>query len=97
MISISHGEGGFKYLGRYLQSADKDNAPPVVILEATGHYHRGLATYLERNGWTYFIVNPLQAKRAKGTQLRKVKTDRRCLAFSRDVLSGRRYRASYLG
>ena len=39
--------------------------PPVVILEATGHYHRGLATYLERNGWTYFIVNPLQAKQAE--------------------------------
>lgn len=76
MISISHGEGGFKYLGEVLAELQtKTMQPPVVILEATGHYHRGLATYLERNGWTYFIVNPLQAKRAKGTQLRKVKTD----------------------
>jgi len=27
------------------------------------------------SGWTHYIVNPLQAKRSKGTQLRKVKTD----------------------
>nr|WP_235533010.1 hypothetical protein [Paenibacillus sp. Leaf72] len=27
---------------------------PVVVLEATGHYHRGLAAYLERSGSTYY-------------------------------------------
>lgn len=48
---------------------------PVVVLEATGHYHRSLVEYLKRSGWTHYIVNPLQAKRSKGTQLRKVKTD----------------------
>ncbi|WP_429313812.1 IS110 family transposase [Paenibacillus mucilaginosus] len=42
---------------------------PTVVFEATGHYHRGLAAFLKRSGWTYLIVNPLQAKRAKGTQL----------------------------
>jgi len=39
------------------------------------HYHRGLVAYLEREGYRHFIVNPLQSKRAKGTHLRKVKTD----------------------
>lgn len=47
----------------------------VVILEATGHYHRALASYLDGSGYTYYMVNPLQSKRAKGTPLRKVKTD----------------------
>ncbi|MNB73336.1 Transposase [compost metagenome] len=75
-ISISHEAGGYKQLGRLLTELQKQTAQsPVVVLEATGHYHRGLVAYLERSGWTYFIVNPLQAKRAKGTQLRKVKTD----------------------
>ncbi|MNW38799.1 Transposase [compost metagenome] len=46
-----------------------------MILEATGHYHRALVSYLDRSGHTYYIVNPLQSKRAKGAQLRKVKTD----------------------
>lgn len=74
--SIPHEECGFERLGELLaglQTVTKTD--PIVVLEATGHYHRGLAAYLERSGWTYFIVNPLQSKRAKGTQLRKVKTD----------------------
>ncbi len=48
---------------------------PAVVLEATGHYHRSLVAYLEREGHRHYIVNPLQSKRAKGAQLRKVKTD----------------------
>lgn len=75
-ISISHEKSGFEQLGEMLTELQTQTAQvPVVVLEATGHYHRGLVGYLERSGWTYFIVNPLQAKRAKGTQLRKVKTD----------------------
>ncbi|BCG60694.1 IS110 family transposase [Paenibacillus sp. URB8-2] len=75
-ISISHEQSGFEQLGEILTELQAQTGiSPAVVLEATGHYHRGLVTYLERSGWTYFIVNPLQAKRAKGTQLRKVKTD----------------------
>jgi transposase len=48
---------------------------PVIILEATGHYHRRLVTFFTREEIKHFIINPLQSKRAKGTQLRKVKTD----------------------
>jgi transposase len=74
--SISHEESGFERLGELLAELHATTgSAPVVVLEATGHYHRALAAYLERSGWTYFIVNPLQSKRAKGTQLRKVKTD----------------------
>jgi len=74
--SISHGELGFNRLGELLTALQvKAGVSPVVILEATGHYHRVLTSYLARNGWTHFIINPLQSKRAKATHLRKVKTD----------------------
>ena len=74
--SISHGELGFNRLGELLTALQaKTGVPPVAVFEATGHYHRALANYLARNGWTHYIINPLQSKRAKATHLRKVKTD----------------------
>ncbi|AIQ62044.1 Transposase IS116/IS110/IS902 family protein [compost metagenome] len=74
--SLSHEEHGLERLGELLaELQETTKCTPVVVLEATGHYHRVLVAYLERGGWRYFIVNPLQSKRAKGTQLRKVKTD----------------------
>lgn len=76
MECILHDESGFERLGEILAELKAETMlDPIVVLEATGHYHRGLIAYLERSEWTYFIVNPLQSKRAKGTQLRKVKTD----------------------
>ncbi|WP_229696543.1 IS110 family transposase, partial [Paenibacillus albidus] len=75
-VGITHEKDGLEKLGEMLAELQTQTArSPVVVLEATGHYHRGLVAYLEHSGWTYFIVNPLQAKRAKGTHLRKVKTD----------------------
>ena len=74
--SIVHGETGFKRLGELLaELQEKTLVAPIVVLEATGHDHRALVGYLKLNGWKHFIVNPLQSKRFKGTQLRKVKTD----------------------
>lgn len=76
MENLQHGEKGFARLGEILEQLKQASGEePVVVLEATGHYHRGLVGYLKRSGWIHYIVNPLQAKRAKGTQLRKVKTD----------------------
>jgi transposase len=74
--NIQHGEDGFERLGELLKTMqDRSGVEPVVVLEATGHYHRGLVAYLKRNEWKHYILNPLQAKRAKSGQLRKVKTD----------------------
>lgn len=76
IISIEHTQEGFQRLGILLEELKQmTGLKPVVVLEATGHYHRSLVAYLEREGYPHFIVNPLQSKRAKGTQLRKVKTD----------------------
>jgi transposase len=67
---------GFMRIGRLLTELHNHTGiEPVVVLEATGHYHRGLVEYLIRAGWKHYIINPLQSKRARGTQLRKVKTD----------------------
>lgn len=74
--SIPHNENGFSRIGHLLTGIrDYSGVEPVVVLEATGHYHRGLVQYLNCHGWKHMIINPLQSKRAKGTQLRKVKTD----------------------
>ncbi|GGH48487.1 IS110 family transposase [Paenibacillus silvae] len=76
METLQHGEEGFERLGEVLSILkETSGVEPVVVFEATGHYHRGLAGYLKRSGWIHYIINPLQAKRSKGTQLRKVKTD----------------------
>lgn len=74
--SISHEESGFERLGELLDELKVlSGVEPVVILEATGHYHRGMVAYLIRGEYKHFIINPLQSKRARSTQLRKVKTD----------------------
>jgi transposase len=74
--SITHEESGFERLGELLDELKVlSGREPVIILEATGHYHRGLVSYLIREEYKHFIINPLQSKRARNTQLRKVKTD----------------------
>lgn len=74
--SISHVDRGFERLGELLDELKVlSGTEPVVILEATGHYHRGVVAYLTRGEYKHFVINPLQSKRARSTQLRKVKTD----------------------
>ncbi|WP_240422023.1 IS110 family transposase [Paenibacillus periandrae] len=74
--SIVHTEEGFEEFGEWLgELSQKTGKEPVVVLEATGHFHRGLVAYMERSGICHMVINPLQSKRAKGSQLRKVKTD----------------------
>ncbi|UJF34229.1 IS110 family RNA-guided transposase [Paenibacillus hexagrammi] len=74
--NIVHTEEGFEEFGEWIRELRlKTGKEPVVVLEATGHYHRGLVAYMERSGVCHMVINPLQSKRAKGSQLRKVKTD----------------------
>ncbi len=68
-VDIVHGKNGFEQFVEMLGMLQAETGlAPVVVLEATGHYHRALVSYLDRSGYTYYIVNPLQSKRAKGTQ-----------------------------
>ncbi|EPY08112.1 transposase IS116/IS110/IS902 family protein [Paenibacillus alvei TS-15] len=73
---IYHNEQGFEWLSVLCaELKTRTGAEPVVIMEATGHYHRGVVCYLIQKDIRHIILNPLQSKRAKGMGLRKVKTD----------------------
>jgi transposase len=74
--AIKHTESGFRRLGNVIHELKgRTGEEPVVIFEATGHYHRVVVEYLTTNGIKHLIINPLLSKRAKNVQLRKVKTD----------------------
>jgi len=74
--AIRHDGGGLERLDLIIhQLEERTGVKPVVVLEATGHYHRVVVTHLERMDIEHFILNPLLSKRSKSAQLRKVKTD----------------------
>ena len=77
-MEIGHDREGF---GQILELAEifggKEEEKPKVIFEATGIYHRGLQSYLEQNGFEYYIVNPLQSAKCRKQDLRTKKTDKR--------------------
>ncbi|MFC5700141.1 transposase [Cohnella faecalis] len=74
--TIPHSEAGFSRLGEIInQLKERTDMESVVILEATGHYHRIVVAHLTSIGVKHFIINPLLSKRTKSAQLRKVKTD----------------------
>jgi transposase len=51
MESLQHGVEGFERLGEVLSILkETSGVEPVVVFEATGNYHRGLAGYLKRSG-----------------------------------------------
>ncbi|WP_258171295.1 IS110 family transposase [Paenibacillus sp. R14(2021)] len=73
---ITYNNHGFLRIDRVLSELRMDTGMElVVVLEATGHYHRGLVSHLKHQGWKHVIINPLLSKRARATQLRKVKSD----------------------
>lgn len=47
-----------------------------IVVESTGHYHRGVATYLWDQGFPPSIVNPRQIKDYRKSGLKLAKTDR---------------------
>ncbi|MDR7319743.1 IS110 family transposase [Brevibacillus nitrificans] len=68
--------GGLERLDDVIRQLEmQTGVSPVVVLEATGHYHRTVVAHLERMNIEHFILNPLLSKRSKSAQLRKVKTD----------------------
>ncbi|WCF06101.1 IS110 family transposase [Paenibacillus thiaminolyticus] len=74
--TILHTPKGFERLKALLTKLEQQAGfKPQIILEPTGHYHRVLVQYLQREEYQVILVNPLQAQRARRTGLRKVKTD----------------------
>lgn len=48
----------------------------LVVMEATGHYHRNLAATLTARGYRLTVVNPLRTRRFADEDLRRGKSDR---------------------
>src|SRR5512133_1143496 len=48
----------------------------LVILEATSHYHLGVAFALKELGYTVHVINPLITKKFASSGIRKTKTDK---------------------
>ncbi|TFB15112.1 IS110 family transposase [Filobacillus milosensis] len=75
-FSIDHTREGLSSLLEFLKHLKELTGQyPSVILESTGHYHTPVVQFLEEHNYLLIIVNPLISFRAKGSNLRKVKTD----------------------
>ena len=51
-------------------------ARPVLVMEATGHYHRVLQNFLRDAGFEVLVINPIQSGGLKNINIRKTKNDR---------------------
>ena len=49
---------------------------PVLIMEATGHYHRLLWQFMQRSGYEASVINPIQSNAIKNINVRKIKNDK---------------------
>lgn len=73
---FSHSKSGFHEFERILTEViTMSNKRPAIIMEATGHYHLPVLDFLESQGYSPIIINPLISQRARKSSLRKVKTD----------------------
>lgn len=44
-----------------LKKVEEDFAArPIIVMEATGHYHKILSRFFTSNGWDVAIINPIQ-------------------------------------
>jgi len=77
-FEISHDREGFgKIQDLFVRMRGKTGSDPEFVLEATGIYHKGLQSWLEAGGMSYYIVNPLQSAKCRKQELRTRKTDKR--------------------
>lgn len=49
---------------------------PVIIMEATGHYHRTLFQFYHNHGYETIVINPIQSGALKNIAIRKIKNDK---------------------
>ncbi|WP_163103227.1 IS110 family transposase [Peribacillus alkalitolerans] len=75
-FKVPHTVEGLGLLLEFLEEIKIETGQkPSVVLESTGHYQTPVVHYLEDRGYLLIIINPLISYKAKGTSLRKVKTD----------------------
>jgi transposase len=75
--SFSNGKKGYEALVSWMDKLYKDKTVPmVVVMEATGVYHEGVAYFLFKNDYPLSIVVPHKAKKYLESLGQKSKTDK---------------------
>src|SRR5699024_7471266 len=76
-FKFAHHLQGLKTFYQFYQEVEQvAGQPPAVVFESTGHYHEPVLQFLEDQGITYYLINPVVSWEARKTSLRKVKTDK---------------------
>jgi transposase len=76
-MRVHHNVSDFKKACGLLKRAEKEfDMIPLIIMEATGHYHRLLFRFLKNAGYKVIVVNPIQTDSIKNISVRKVKNDK---------------------
>ena len=75
-LTVRHSYSELSRLLIYLGEVEKHfGHKPVLVCEATGHYHRVLLHFFSRKGFKMVILNPIQSASTKNINIRKVKSD----------------------
>jgi len=80
-LSIDNSNAGHKNLARLFARFDQ---PPIIIMEATGRYHRAVCEHLDAAGFETCVINPYQTysfAKACGLHTKTDKVDARMLAY----------------
>ena len=63
-------------LSYFLSIEKKYDNRPVIILEATSHYHQLLTNFYQKHNFEVIVINPIQSRAIKNLNIRKIKSDK---------------------
>ena len=72
---VSNDPKGFKEVGRFLKKERAEDADLIIVMEATGVYHQGLAHYLYEQGHRVSVMQSGRVKRYAQSLDQRSKTD----------------------
>jgi len=72
---ISNDISGYKLLIKWLKLKVDTNVPFIIVMEATGVYHKHVANYLYEQGYDVCIMQPGRVKRYAESLIQRSKTD----------------------
>lgn len=72
---VANEKDGFKALSRWLKKSANPGDFPIIVMEATGVYHEGIATYLHDLGYQVSILQSGRVKKYAQSLDQRSKTD----------------------
>ena len=73
-LRFANSNAGYNKLMSLIRTLDE---PVVFGMEATGHYWLALYTHLRKDGFTVYVINPIQSDALREMYIRKTKNDSR--------------------